>query len=224
MDNALQPNPPEADPAAAVFAQLVEEVGVVRRLVAANDNSATLGEIVQRLDKLVEAVRILSRRPAMTLTPDQMAEQIAAAAVKARAEDHAAMKQAREQMEKSARLMDSHSARAVTAREQRRHLTWTGGGCLFSGTLLWSFLPGTIARGAPTGWHWPERMAAHVLRLDRWSAGERLLATADPEHWRAVVLGNSIVQDNQEVIAACLRQMRQTGKAAQCRVRIAASW
>lgn len=223
MDNVLQPNQREADPAAAVFSQLVEEVGVVRRLIAANDNTATLGEIVQRLDKLVEVIRILSRRPAMTLTPDEMAAQITSAAEKARAEDHAAMKQAREQMEKSARLMDSHGARAVTAREQRRDLAWTGGSCLLAGALLMSFLPGTIARGAPARWHWPERMAAHVLWLDRWDAGERLLATADPEHWRAVVLGNSIVQDNQEAIAACLRAAAKQHKPARCIVTIASA-
>jgi len=222
MENAPQPTPPEANPAAAVFAQLVEEVGVVRRLVAANDNSATLGEIVQRLDNLTDVTRTLSRRPAMTLTPDKMAEQIASAAAKARAEDHEAMKQARERMEKAARLMEGQAARTVTAREQRRNLVWTGGGGLLAGVMLWSFLPGTIVRTAPASWHWPERMAAHVMRLDRWSAGERLLATADPDHWRAIVLGNGIVQDNQEAIAVCLRQMWKAGKTVQCRVRVMA--
>lgn len=223
MDNVLQPNQPEADPAVAVFSQLVEEVGVVRRLIAANDNTATLGEIVQRLDKLVEVIRILSRRPAMTLTPDEMAVQIAAAAEKARAEDHAAMKQAREQMEKSARLMEGQGVRTVTAREQRRHLAWMGGGCLLAGVLLMSFLPGTIARGAPASWHWPERMAAHILRVDRWDAGERMLAAADPAHWRAVVLGNRIVEENQEAMAKCFRVSQKSGKPANCRIRTAVS-
>lgn len=187
MDNALQPHQPEADPAAAVFARLAEEVGVVRRLVAANDNTATLGEIVQRLDKLVDATRVLSRRPAMTLTPDAMAEQVAAAGVKARAEDHAAMAQAKDRIEKAARLIESQTGKIATIREQRRRLAWTGSGGLLTGALLWSFLPGTIARGAPTSWYWPERMAAHVLRLDRWGAGERLLVTADAVRWNTIV-------------------------------------
>ena len=223
MDNAPQPTPSEADPAAAVFAQLVQEVGVVRRLVAANDNSATLGEIAQRLDKLVEAIRALSHRPAMTLTPDQMAEQITAAAAKARAEDQATIAQAKDRIEKAARLMESQSARTVTAREQRRRLAWMSSGCLAVGALLMSFTPGMFAREMPASWHWPERMAARVLGRDRWSAGERLLATANPDHWRAVVWGNSIVQDNQNAIATCLHSMRQTGKAILCRVRITRS-
>jgi hypothetical protein len=223
MENALQPHPPEADPAAAIFAQLVDEVGVVRRLVAANDNTATLGEIVQRLDKLVEAIRVLSRRPAMTLTPDHMAEQITAAAVKARAEDQATIAQAKDRIEKAARLMESQGAKAVTAREQRRRLAWTGGVCLFAGALLMSFMPGWTAREMPASWHWPERMAAHVLGRDRWSAGERLLATADPEHWRMVVLGNSIVGENQEMIAKCLRISQKSGKPAACLIRTTVS-
>lgn len=190
MDNALQPSQPETDPAVAVFAQLVEEVGVVRRLVAANDNTATLGEIVQRLDKLVDATRALARRPAMTLTPDAMAEQVAAAGMKARAEDHAAIAQAKDRIEKAARLIENQTGKIATIREQRRRLAWTGSGGLLAGALLWSFLPGTIARGAPTSWHWPERMAAHVLRLDRWAAGERLLVTADAVRWNMIVREN----------------------------------
>lgn len=61
---------------------------------------------------------------------------------------------------------------------------------------------------------WPESMAARTLRFDRWSADERLLGTADRDHWRATVLGNSIVRDNQEAIAACLRTAAQEPKSA----------
>lgn len=61
MEKGLSPyEQPEPDPAAAAFARLEGEVGVVRRLVAANDQSITLGEIVSRLDKMVEATRILA--------------------------------------------------------------------------------------------------------------------------------------------------------------------
>lgn len=217
-ENGLQPISPDADPAAAAFARLTEEVGVVRRLVAANDNTVTLGEIVQRLDRMVDAINVLAGRPAMKLTPDQMAEKIVEAVQQARAEDQAVIAQAKERMEKAVRLIEAQTGKIASIRQQRRRLAWVGGCGLLAGVLLWSFLPGTIVREAPARWHWPERLAAHVLGLDRWDAGERLLETADLNRWRAVVLGNSIVQDNQGAIATCLRQMQQLGKAVRCKI------
>jgi glutathione S-transferase len=192
MDNRLQPIPPDADPATAAFARLTEEVGVVRRLVAANDNSATLGEIVQRLDRMVDAINTLARRPAMKLTPDQMADQIAAAGEKARAEDSAAIKQARERMEKGARELESLIGKTATIREQRRGLAWMGGGGFIAGILLWSFLPGTVAREAPASWHWPERMAARTVGADRWVVGQRMMASANPARWQQIVAGRCV--------------------------------
>lgn len=222
MENVQQPREPEDDPAAAAFARLESEVGVVRRLVAANDNSATLGEIVSRLDKMVEAIKVLARLPALQFTPDEMAVRITAAGEKARAQDSATIGQARDRIDAASRQMERLVGMAATIREQRRLLLWATGGGALAGVLLWSFLPGTIARTMPAGWHWPERMAAHVLHLDRWDAGERLLVTADPERWHAVLLGNRIVQDNREAIVACLRTAAEDGKPARCPVRVTA--
>lgn len=102
MDTSLptvtpQDQPPDANPAEAAFAELSAKVdfletllrGLVAKREAAPDYSETLGEIATLLEKMRTAIKTLAARPAMTLTPDAMAEQIAAAAARARAEDAA---------------------------------------------------------------------------------------------------------------------------------------
>jgi hypothetical protein len=222
MDNNVQHQEPEHDPATAAFARLEGEVGVVRRLVAANDQSATLGEIITRLDGMRDAFNVLARRPAMKLTPDEMAVQIVAAGETARKADGATIAQARDRIDTASRQMARLIGTAATIREQRRRLVWAAGGGALAAAMLLSVLPGTIARSVPARWHWPEKMAARVLRLDRWAAGEHLLATADPERWRTVVFGNSIVQDRQKALANCLRMLGKTSRPPHCIVTIAA--
>ncbi|MGH2322945.1 hypothetical protein, partial [Enterococcus faecalis] len=75
-------------------------------LVVANDSSTTLGEMMSRLDAMVEAISQLAKKPAPTLTPDDVAARIAAAGKAARAEDRAAMAQARDRLDMAARLME----------------------------------------------------------------------------------------------------------------------
>ena len=204
MENELQPHLPAADPAAAAFARLTEEVGVVRRLVAANDNTVTLGEIVQRLDRMVDAINVLARRPAMKLTPDQMAEKITHAAQEARAEDHAALAQAKERMEKAVRLIDGQTGKIATIRQQQRRLAWMGGSGLLAGVLLWSFLPGAIARSAPASWYWPEHMARHMVgEPTLWQAGAHMMRSDRPDAWTAIVNAVRLRQQDRETIDVC---------------------
>jgi hypothetical protein len=221
MDNTSQSSQPEADPAAAAFAQLVEEVGVVRRLVAANDSTVTLGEIVQRLDTLTEATRVLSRRPAMALTPNMMAEKIAEAAQEARAEDHAVIGRAKDRIEKAARLIEGQTGKIATIRDQRRRITWVGGGGLLAGILLWSFLPGAIARAAPASWHWPERMARHIVgEPTLWQAGIRSMSADSPAAWQSIVQAMQLRRDNREAIDGCRDRATKARHAVSCALMI----
>jgi hypothetical protein len=93
---------------------------------------------------------------------------------------------------------------ALAADQQKRRLLGTAGGALIAGMLLWATLAGAFARALPGSWHAPERMAARTLRLDSWSAGEHLLAAAEPERWQTVVTANRILQDNRDAVVACL--------------------
>lgn len=227
MDN-MPTLAPAADPAARAFAQLAEKVDLLEAAIAGlaakrdamPDYSETLGEIAELLEKMRGAINTLARRPAMEITPDAMAGQIAAAGKAARAADSATINQARDRIDKAAARIEYLEGKVADAREQRRqrHL-WGMGGAL-AGIVLWSFLPGILARALPDSWHFPERMAARTLDLDRWAAGERLLATSEPERWQTVLFSNALVQDNRDAISKCRETAAKTKKPARCTINI----
>ncbi|OYX65694.1 MAG: hypothetical protein B7Y88_07175 [Sphingomonadales bacterium 32-64-17] len=219
---------PDADPAAQAFARLAEKVDLLEAAIAGlaakrdamPDYSETLGEIAALLEKMRNAINTLARRPAMTLTPDAMAEQIAVAATKARAADAATIRLAQERMEKVAGRLEYLEGTVVTTRDQRRRLIWAAGIGALTGIMVWSFLPGSVARTAPTDWHWPERMATRMVGLDQWAAGERLMATADPERWRTVLFSNALVQENRDAIGRCRENTAKARKPVRCTIEV----
>jgi len=233
MDSTLpvltsQDRPPEGNPAEAAFADLSAKVEVLETLLrglaakreAAPDYSETLGEIAALLEKMRKAINTLAHRPAMEITPDAMAAQIVVAGEKARARDSAAMATARDRIDKAAARMEHLAGTVATARDQRRRLWWAGGGGALAGMLLWSAFPGFIARALPDSWHLPERMAARTLDLDRWGAGERLLATSEPERWRTVVFANALLQENREALRKCRDAAAKAKKPVRCAIEI----
>ncbi|MEP7007205.1 MAG: DUF6118 family protein [Sphingomonas bacterium] len=187
----------------ALMSRAVEHLAAERASIDIPDYSATLGEIAQRLAATAQGMKTLAARPAMQITPNEMAGRIDAAAVKARQTDRDALTESHRRFDEA-----SHDLRAVvrsarSADDQlRRQRLMTAGGMLV-GILLWSIVPGLAARIAPESWRWPERLAARSLRLDMWGAGERMLARSEPERWQTVVLANRILQDNREAIARC---------------------
>lgn len=109
---------------------------------------------------------------------------------------------------------------AHTAGEQRRRLALGSGGGLLAGILLWSFLPGMIARSAPESWHWPESMAARTIGLPMGEAGARILESANPEQWQDIIAAYRLWQDNEQAIAQCRKRADKKGKEASCTIRI----
>ena len=168
LDLDLEPEPdppaPEAagDPAAKAFARLEGELALMRRAVqhlAAEradivipDYGTTLTAMAKRLSEIDQCLEDMADHPAMQMTPDSIGNRIAAAADSARRSDHDRIGQARNDLHHAAQEMRSVTAHARTAAEQRQQLYQVAGGALLAGILLWSFLPGTIARAMPERW------------------------------------------------------------------------
>jgi hypothetical protein len=221
MEETQQTDHLSEDDPTRLFAELVNEVGVVRRLVVANDNSATLGEMMNRLNAMVEAIQQLANKPALTLTPDDVATRIAAAGKAARMEDGAAIAFARDLLDSAARQMESFAATAATVQQQRRRIVWFTGGGVFAGMILWSFLLGIVADVLPESWHLPERRAANILDApNMWSAGERLMRVDNPQALAALERAAMILHENRETIEACERDSAQTKKPVRCTINI----
>jgi len=218
------------DPAAAAFARLEGEVALVRRavqqLAAENaeiripDYSATLGELSKRLGSVDQTLKAIVGKPAMEMTPEDMAQRIDRAARLARQTDQEQIRGALDRYDHASRELRGLVATVHMAHEQHRRLWWASGGGLLAGCLLWSILPGAFARALPQSWQWPERMAAHTLRLEPWAAGERMLARIDPERWQTVLLANRIVQENRDKIVDCRRAADESATPKRCAIMI----
>ncbi len=235
LDLEPEPDPPApeatGDPAAEAFARLESELALMRRAVqhlAAEradivipDYGTTLTEMAKRLGEIDECLEDMADQPAMQMTPDSIGNRIAAAADSSRRSDHDRITQARNDLHHATQEMRSVTAHARTAADQRHQLFQVAGGALLAGILLWSFLPGTIARAMPERWHWPERMAARMVGQDApWSAGIRMMRADDPVMWDAIVQASRIEQENREVIAGCVKNANGSGQIVRCSVKV----
>lgn len=227
------PPVPEAagDPAVEAFARLEGELALMRRAVqhlAAEradivipDYGPTLTDMVKRMSAIGESLKTMAGHPAMQMTPDSIGQRIAATAESARRSDQDRISQARGDLIHAAQEMRSVTAHARTAAEQRQQLCQVAGGAVLAGILLWSFLPGTIARAMPESWHWPERMAARLVGASsRWDAGARMMQSDSPEAWNALAQAADIQRDNRDVIDACRKSAATSQQPVRCTVRI----
>lgn len=190
MDQDIGSEAP-VDPAAVAFEALRREVallnvalaGLAAERAAAPDYSETLGEIAQGVRVAVGRIGKLAMSPALAATPAEIAQQIAAAGDEARRQDRATLRQAQEMLQRAAGDLRGWVDSARLASVQNWRLLQAALAGVVVGAILGASVPTVIINAVPDGWAWPERRAAHVLRRDMWSAGERLLSTADAKRW-----------------------------------------
>lgn len=184
--------------AAVAFEALRREVALLNVAVAglaaertpAPDYSETLGEIAKGVSVVVGRLGKLMTSPAFALSPADLVRQIAAAGDEASRQDRAVVHQAREALQRTTRDLDGWIDRARLASVQNWRLVQATAVGAVAGVILWASVPAVIVNAAPAAWAWPEKRAAHVLRRDMWSAGERLMSIAAPERWGHFELQN----------------------------------
>jgi Family of unknown function (DUF6118) len=223
----------ESDPAAEAFARLEGELALMRRAVqhlAAEradivipDYGATLTEMTKRLEDMAENLDCIEEHPAMQVTPDSFGRRIEAAAEAARRGDQARINDAYNELRQAAQDMRGVTSHARTSVDQRRKVFQAVGGGVLGGILLWSFLPGTIARSVPESWHWPEAMAAGMVgESSRWNAGTRLMRSESPQALSALVQAADMLRDSRDAIDVCRKSAATLRQPVQCKVKIRA--
>ena len=209
----------------ALLRRAVEGLAAERAHIDVPDYSETLGRMQQGVDATADQIAVINdviaRSPALAMTPEQMAQRIAAAGSVARREDQAAFAKAGED---KARVMADLRAIAGSAwnrHDQKNRQLWFGLGGVTIGILAWAILPGLVAREvAPAGWQWPERMAARTLHLPMWDAGRRLLIADSPKNWNVMVDGWNIIKKNSEEIKKCRKVAIKSRDTARCTIKI----
>jgi hypothetical protein len=217
---------PEPDPATRAFARLEGEMALLRRAVehlATEKAEIEIPDYSNTLAQIAKSQIAIERKPAMQMTPEDMAARIAAAAAQARRDDQTTLAEAKQKHVDAAHALARLLGKAATINEQRRRLKWAAGGGLLAGMLLWSFLPGVIARALPASWHLPERIAARTVgEPTLWEAGTRIMRADSPEAWQTIADAAEMRRDNREAIDACERDSRRSKQPVRCTIRVRA--
>jgi len=134
------------DAAAVAFEHLREEVALCRRAVAGlaaeraailiPDYSKTLNQMAGALNAMSGQLDLLSRKPALALTPEQWTYQIAAAGKDVRRTEQYALDRARAEFEKVAQELSARMASARQADQQHKWLMRAGIAGILVGAVL----------------------------------------------------------------------------------------
>lgn len=127
------------------------------------DYTDTLGDMDARLSGIDRQLTAIGNRPAIKLSPAAMTEELQRLAVEARAEDKASLSEARNGLVRALGQVDGIVLRARATQDQRRRLIGAAAGSFVAGILVWSVLPGAIARSLPESWGVPQWMAERTL-------------------------------------------------------------
>jgi hypothetical protein len=180
--------------AAQAFGELRAEISLLRRAVerltdertATPDYTPTLEDLSKRLSNIGSWTKRISETPALTQTPEGLAKSISAAATASRAHDRDLINNAASSISDGVRRIDAMMARNRTVAEQEKELNHNRVAFLVAGMVLFAIVPGAVARSLPVSWAVPERIAARMLGLTMWQAGEDMMGKDDPDAWNAI--------------------------------------
>jgi hypothetical protein len=206
------------DPAAA-FEALRAEVAALRASLGEGDGRVA-PDYAPTLGKMAATLAKIEAHPALQLTPEAFAYQVRQARDAAQQQGSRDMSAAIQRVDAAGAGLERMAERQRTGREQvRQAMIMTAVGAV-AGVIVWVCFSGPIARALPAGWSVPEKMAAATLRLDRWEAGGRMMASANPVNWKAVMDATGLVRANADVVTACRHKAVRAGKAQPCVLRV----
>jgi hypothetical protein len=213
------------DPAQA-FEDLRAEVSVLRRAIEAlpaairenrpADYSADLGVLGKGLDEIGEQLETITKSPALMMTPAQQGESIAKAGNNLIREAAGKLNDAARTIEGERLQLSQIVGHAWKQDRQFKLMCWTGGAALAIGLILSPLVATILPFGLNT------RVAALIMREDRWAAGADLMKAGNPARWARLSADAQLVSDNREVLDACRAAAARTGKAQRCTMPVSA--
>ena len=206
--------------AAEEFAELRKEVVLQRRAIErllnerglAPDYTETLGKMMRDLKDASKSLTWLINRPSMQATPEGLANQIVMAGDQARKQDRDTIMESARTLAQATKTIQEHVAKAREAGRQNRRLRQVGLGAVSAGVMMGLLIAiGTLHLA-------PEHGAAWILGIDRWKAGQRLMASANSESWSEIEYAASLLEHNHQAVSACKAEAIRTKMSRQCRI------
>lgn len=209
------------DPARA-FEDLRAEVSVLRRAIEAipqtleeglaPDYGADLARLAKGLAAVAAQVELMGQHPALQMTPADHQRAVAQTSTDL-------MRNALVSFERATQAADGErrqlSAMIGTARAQEAQFKIVAAAAavaLLIGLVLSPFFAGILPFGLNT------RVAALVMRNDRWNAGAALMAAQNPQGWNELGAAEDLVKANRERLLACQAAATKVGRSLSCSV------
>ena len=219
----------DPDVAAAAFARLGRELellrGAVGQLAAGRDDrlelpdyTETLGHMAKAIAATAARVDVLAKAAEDNVTPRHVADRIVAASAGARDEDRRVIRG----LEDVTRQLQGYVVSARAGDEQNRWLAWSMVAGTIMGIVLWTLLAGPILRATPDSWHWPEKIAAHMLFMPMWEGGQAMMRAASPEALADMQSGYQIFIANREAIETCRKRTNRARETVRCTIDVKA--
>jgi hypothetical protein len=208
------------DEAAEAFEALRAEVAQLR--TALEGLPTTTPDYSPTLAAISQSLVAMEAHAALRLTPQDFASQVRQASEAAQQQGRRELSNAVQRVDAAGADLERLAERQRTGREQVRQVAIMTAVGAVAGVIVWVCFSGPVARTLPASWTVPERMAAATLRLDRWDAGGRMMASADPQGWGRIVEASQLEQANRRVLDGC-RKDAGSGGVHHCIVVIPAS-
>lgn len=209
------------DPAQA-FEDLRAEVSVLRRAIEAlptairesrpPDYSPDLAVLGKGLDEIGDQLDTILKSPALMLSPEAQGQAIARSGQNLIRETAQRLDQAARTVEAERSRLAAIVGQAWAQDRQFKLLCWTGGAAFAVGLLLSPIIAGLLPFGLNA------RVAALVMREDRWTAGAALMRAGNPAGWAQLSGDTQLVSDNRQAFDACRAAAARTGKPEHCQV------
>lgn len=223
MEDTPEEHFPSADPAQA-FEDLRAEVSVMRRAVEAlpsaweenqpPDYSPDLGRIAKGLAVVAGQLDAINKHPALTTTPEQHRQAIAQAGNGLMREAVQKLDRATQDAERERQQLANLIGTARRQDEQRTWLVYAALAAFAVGLLVSPFVAGALPFGLDG------RVAALIMKADRWDAGEALMQAGSPDGWQSALNAWNLVRINQKEIAACSEAAAKTKKDQRCTITV----
>ena len=223
MEDMPEEHFPSADPAQA-FEDLRAEVSVMRRAVEAlpgaweenqpPDYSPDLGRLAKGLAVVAAHLDAINKHPALTMTPEQHRQAIALAGNGLMREAAQKLDRATQDAERERQQLANLIGTARRQDEQRTWLVYAALAAFAVGLLVSPFVAGALPFGLDG------RIAALIMKADRWDAGEALMQAGSLDGWQSAVNAWNLVRANQKEIAACSEAAAKTEKDQRCTITV----
>jgi hypothetical protein len=197
----------------AILIAAVEGFAARQQELHSRDYTEDLARIHAQQDEATAAIETLADKPALRLTPEDIAVQIRRATAKASEVERQHFTAARVDLDRSITRINGIVESTLTARQQLRWMGITAAAGVVMGFMLGWVVPDFIDQAVPKSWHWPEKHAASVLQRDGWAAGERLLEVYDLQRWQALRQASSVWQNNAKALEDCRRRAGRSKRA-----------